>query len=172
MATDGYQLFRELIPDSVWQEIRDDQLVYVVPDSAMSGLPLEMLIVHKPQGANARDNSYWLDEGPLLCYGPSAAALLELRRQEPDRSQKTYLHEAVLLGDPVLQPQRRRSASPARRRKPARRHRRAAGIDAAESIGLASSAPSSSPTARSTFSPRTNLTTPSTSSNCCDSTAS
>ncbi len=103
MADEGYQLFRELVPDKVWQEIRDDQLVYVLPDSAMSGLPLEMLVVNKPKSPNARDNAYWLDDGPLLCYGPSAAALLELRRQEPDRVQRTYTHEAVLLGDPVLQ---------------------------------------------------------------------
>jgi CHAT domain-containing protein len=135
MATDGYQLFRELIPDSVWQEIRNDQLVYVVPDSAMSGLPLEMLIVHKPQGPNARDNAFWLDEGPLLCYGPSAAALLELRRQEPDRGQKAYLHEAVLLGDPVLQ----RNASDQHRLPPPQAGAAVTSVQpgsSAESIGL------------------------------------
>jgi tetratricopeptide (TPR) repeat protein len=103
MAAEGYQLFHQLMPDQVWREIQDDQLVYVVPDAAMSGLPLEMLIVQKPQAPQAKDNIYWLDKGPLLCYGPSAAALLELRRQEPERGQKRYAHQAVLLGDPILQ---------------------------------------------------------------------
>jgi tetratricopeptide (TPR) repeat protein len=103
VAADGYQLFRQLVPDQVWRDIHDDQLVYVVPDAAMSGLPLEMLVVRKPQGPQARNNVYWLDSGPLLCYGPSAAALLELRRQEPERVQKSYAHQAVLLGDPILQ---------------------------------------------------------------------
>jgi len=103
MAAEGYQLFRQLMPDQIWREIQDDQLVYVVPDAAMSGLPLEMLIVQKPQGPQAKENVYWLDKGPLLCYGPSAAALLELRRQEPERGQKSYAHQAVLLGDPILQ---------------------------------------------------------------------
>ncbi len=102
-SDEGYQLFRQLLPDAVWREIQRDSLVYVVPDASMSGLPLEMLITQKPRTADARDNVYWLDHGPLLCYGPSAAALLELRRQETNREGRTYAHEAVLLGDPVLQ---------------------------------------------------------------------
>ncbi|MGD0388698.1 MAG: tetratricopeptide repeat protein [Tepidisphaeraceae bacterium] len=103
MAEQGYKLFRQLMPEKIWRQIQGDDLVYVVPDSSMSGLPLEMLIPQKPASPEAKNNVYWLDQGPLLCYGPSAAALLELRRQEPDRGGKTYTHEAVLLGDPILQ---------------------------------------------------------------------
>ena len=135
MAADGYQLFRQLIPDQVWSEIKDDQLVYVVPDAAMSGLPLEMLIVQKPQGPRAKNNVYWLDKGPLLCYGPSAAALLELRRQEPDRGQKSYVHQAVLLGDPILQ----RNAADQQRLPPPQSGAVVTGIQpgsSAEAIGL------------------------------------
>jgi tetratricopeptide (TPR) repeat protein len=103
IAQEGYQLFCNLMPPKIWQQIQGDDLVYVIPDASMSGLPLEMLIAKKPQSTAAKDNSYWLDDGPSLCYGPSAAALLELRRQEPDRTGRTYAHEAVLLGDPILQ---------------------------------------------------------------------
>ena len=103
IAQEGYQLFCDLMPPKIWQQIQGDDLVYVIPDASMSGLPLEMLIAKKPQSTAAKDNSYWLDDGPSLCYGPSAAALLELRRQEPDRTGRTYAHEAVLLGDPILQ---------------------------------------------------------------------
>src|SRR5208282_718934 len=62
-----------------------------------------MLIPQKPASSKPQDCVYWLDAGPLLCYGPSAAALRELRRQEPDRTGRAYAHEAVLLGDPILQ---------------------------------------------------------------------
>ena len=103
VAEEGYKLFCQLMPEKVWRQIQGDDLVYVVPDASMSGLPLEMLIPQKPKSQEAKDNVYWLDCGPLLCYGPSAAALLELRHQEPDRAGRTYAHEAVLLGDPVLQ---------------------------------------------------------------------
>jgi tetratricopeptide (TPR) repeat protein len=102
-AAEGYQLFRELIPPSIWQQIKDDQLVYVIPEACMSGLPLEMLVVQPPKNSDAKDAVYWLDQGPLLCYDPSAAALVALRRQEADRNPTAYTHEAVLVGDPVLQ---------------------------------------------------------------------
>jgi tetratricopeptide (TPR) repeat protein len=99
----GYQLFCDLMPAKIWRQIKDDDLVYIIPDPSMSGLPLEMLIPQKPTSLKRQDCVYWLDAGPLLCYGPSASALLELRRQEPDRTGRTYAHEAVLLGDPILQ---------------------------------------------------------------------
>jgi tetratricopeptide (TPR) repeat protein len=99
----GYQLFRDLMPAKIWQQIKDDDLVYIIPDPSMAGLPLEMLIPQKPTSPKPQDCVYWLDTGPLLCYGPSASALLELRRQEPDRTGRIYSHQAVLLGDPILQ---------------------------------------------------------------------
>jgi CHAT domain-containing protein len=101
-TAEGYELFCQLMPAAVWRQIQDDTLIYVVPDASMSGLPLEMLIPQKPRGPDAKDAVYWLDQGPLLCYGPSAASLLELRRQETNREGRIYAHEAVLLGDPVL----------------------------------------------------------------------
>jgi CHAT domain-containing protein/tetratricopeptide (TPR) repeat protein len=103
MAQDGYDLFRRLMPAEVWQEIKDDDLVFVVPDWEMNGLPLETLIVRKPQKPDAKNNQYWLDEGPAICYGPSAAALLKLGRQQAGHPAKAFVHQAVLLGDPVLQ---------------------------------------------------------------------
>jgi tetratricopeptide (TPR) repeat protein len=102
MANLGFGLFRALMPQSIWQQIQNDDRVYVVPDSLMSGLPLETLILKKPPSESPKDTVYWLDAGPSVCYGPSVAALLELRRQESSRTDRTYAHEAVLLGDPVL----------------------------------------------------------------------
>jgi tetratricopeptide (TPR) repeat protein len=103
MAQDGYDLFRRLMPAEVWRQIKDDDRVYVIPDWEMNGLPLETLIVQKPETTDTRNNKYWLDQGPPICYGPSAAALLKLCRQPAGHSLKTYAHQAVLLGDPVLQ---------------------------------------------------------------------
>ena len=78
MAEQGYELFRRLMPPAIWREISDDDLVYVIPDAGMNGLPLEALIVQKPPSPNARDCTYWLDQGPAICYGPSATALIKL----------------------------------------------------------------------------------------------
>jgi tetratricopeptide (TPR) repeat protein/CHAT domain-containing protein len=103
MAQDGYDLFRRLMPAEVWRQIKDDDLVFVVPDWEMNGLPLETLIVQKPEKTDAKNNQYWLDRGPPICYGPSAAALLKLCRQEARHPTKAFVHQAVLLGDPVLQ---------------------------------------------------------------------
>jgi hypothetical protein len=127
------------MPPEVWQQIKDDQLDYVIPDSVMSGLPLEMLVTVKPADPDPAHCTYWLDNGPVLTYGPSAAAMLALRRQESDRTQKTYAHQAVLLGDPVL----RRSASDPNRLPPPSTGAFVKKIDpgsAAEAIGLQSGA--------------------------------
>ena len=102
MAQDGYDLFRRLMPAEVWRQIKDDDLVYVIPDWEMNGLPLETLIVQKPETTDTKKNQYWLDQGPPICYGPSAAALLKLYRQQAGHPTKAFAHQAVLLGDPVL----------------------------------------------------------------------
>ncbi|MGD0390418.1 MAG: CHAT domain-containing tetratricopeptide repeat protein, partial [Tepidisphaeraceae bacterium] len=112
MAQDGYDLFRRLMPAEVWRQIKDDDLVFVVPDWEMNGLPLETLIVRKPEKPDAKNNQYWLDEGPAICYGPSAAALLRLSRQQAGHPAKAFAHQAVLLGDPVLQRDATDSPSP------------------------------------------------------------
>jgi len=103
MDEDGYDLFRRLMPAEVWRTIKDDDLVFVVPDWEMNGLPLETLIVQKPAKTDKRNNKYWLDGGPPICYGPSAAALLKLCQKQTGHATKTFTHQAVLLGDPVLQ---------------------------------------------------------------------
>jgi tetratricopeptide (TPR) repeat protein len=98
----GYDLFCRLMPRAIWEQIQHDDLVYVIPDVAMSGVPLEMLVVKKPTSADPKDATFWIDQGAPLCYGPSAAALLQLRHTESGTQQRSYAREAVLLGDPVL----------------------------------------------------------------------
>jgi CHAT domain-containing protein/tetratricopeptide (TPR) repeat protein len=95
LAADGADLFRKLMPVEVWHQIKDDDVVYIVPDLLMNGLPMETLI--------ANDGSYWIDSGPAICYGPSAGALMKLSESHDSEEGKSYAHEAVLLGDPVLQ---------------------------------------------------------------------
>ena len=103
MTQKGYELFSQLVTATIWDQIKDDQLVYVVPDAGMNGLPLETLIVTKPSSPNAKDCQYWLDHGPPISYGPSGSALLKLCSQGTAGVPKHYAHQAVLLGDPVLQ---------------------------------------------------------------------
>ncbi len=115
MTRKGYELWSRLMPSSIWQQIQDDQLIYVVPDAGMNGLPLETLIVQNPASPDAKDCRYWLDQGPAICYGASATALLKLCAPPASSAPKHYTHQAVLLGDPVLQREARdlgRSAAP------------------------------------------------------------
>jgi tetratricopeptide (TPR) repeat protein len=102
MPKEGYALFQKLMPDSVWRQIKDDDLVYVIPDSGMNGLPLETLVVKPPADASMKNCTYWIDQGPPICYAPSAAALLKLCAENSAQT-RTYKHQAVLLGDPILQ---------------------------------------------------------------------
>jgi len=64
VTQDGYDLFSTLMPASVWQQIKDDELVYIIPDPLMNGLPLETLIVQKPTSSNAKDWPVLARSGP------------------------------------------------------------------------------------------------------------
>jgi CHAT domain-containing protein len=106
----GRTLFQNLMPLSIWNEIQGDDRVYVVPDAAMSGLPLEALVVSN----SGTEPVYWLDGGPPIAYGPSAGVLVDRAaiRSTEIHAKGSFLHQAILLGDPILHPGQDLSPTP------------------------------------------------------------
>jgi CHAT domain-containing protein len=91
------RLWRTLMPEVIWDEIRRLDHVFVVAQGGLNDLPFEGLVVSDDRGDGPR---YWLDEGPGVSYVPSGSVLrwLRQRRGEEVRAEKGL--EAVLLGDP------------------------------------------------------------------------
>lgn len=76
-------LWRSILPAALWAKIRGASQVLVVPDGPLFLLPLEALVISP--GADPGSTRYWLDDGPVVRYAPSASFLLELQRQEAAR---------------------------------------------------------------------------------------
>jgi len=118
----GVRLFRGLIPNGVWRELKSAGVVYVVPDGALHRLPFESLITPAPQqeGPSAKGRQYWLDTGPPLVYGPSATVLANrkaARNRQLERLAEGAAHkrQAVLLGDPIFRSETAPRALPPKR---------------------------------------------------------
>ncbi len=73
-----HALYRVLIPDPAWRDLRRSQVATLVVDGALHALPFEALVTTDP-GKNARD---WLDQGPALRYASSATSQLMLVHRE------------------------------------------------------------------------------------------
>jgi len=73
-------LWRTIVPAALWGRIRGSAQVLIVPDGPLFLLPFEALVTSP--GADLASTRYWLDDGPVLRYAPSASFLLELERRE------------------------------------------------------------------------------------------
>lgn len=90
-------LFRVLVPDALWSELREASMVYLIPDGCLFDLPFEALVVR--QGADGAPR-FWLDDGPSVVYGVSASVLLRCRRLADEVGALDLPYEVVALGDP------------------------------------------------------------------------
>ena len=79
-----HALWRVLVPPALWTRIRGASQVLVVPDGPLYLLPFEALVVSA--GADPASSRYWIDDGPVIRYAPSASFLLQLRRLERARA--------------------------------------------------------------------------------------
>lgn len=91
----GAALFRMLMPDAIWSEVKAASRLHVLPHGALHQLPFEALVVQ----TRAQKPVYWLEEGPPLAYAASAAVLAALRAR-PKAAKG--LVRVVALGDPVF----------------------------------------------------------------------
>jgi CHAT domain-containing protein len=95
-----YQLWKVLIPESLWERIKQSPEVIVIPDGGLFLLPFETLIVEKtPPHSPIR---YWLDEGPAVRYAPSATILYNLERNSTAGVRSDSSAFVLSLSDPVF----------------------------------------------------------------------
>ncbi len=88
-------LFQVLIPEKRREALMAAEELVIVPDGNLHALPFEMLAVGE---------GYWIDDEstPLLWYGPSATALVQMKAQH-EESQLTQNRdfETLSLSDPM-----------------------------------------------------------------------
>ena len=95
-------LWRAILPASLWGRIRGAAQVLIVPDGPLFLLPFEALVVSP--GADPTTTRYWIDDGPVVRYAPSASFLLQLQRQETSRtagSPRGARPRALSVADPA-----------------------------------------------------------------------
>jgi CHAT domain-containing protein len=92
-------LFRALVPRDLWPVIARAREVLLVPDGALHGLPFEALVVAlSPDGRP----TYWLDEGPVVSYAPSATTACNLARRREERGSPE--RSALVVANPLFAP--------------------------------------------------------------------
>ena len=91
----GAALFRMLMPDVIWQDVKGASRVYLLPHASLHQLPFEALVVR----ASEDKPVYWLQEGPPVAYAASAAVLGALRARPGATSPNAAV---VAVGDPLF----------------------------------------------------------------------
>ncbi|MCG8606839.1 CHAT domain-containing protein, partial [bacterium] len=93
-----YALWRVLVPGSEWSRLVQCSEVIIIPDGVLHLLPFEALVI-RPHSV-AAGIRFWIDEGPIIRYAPSATTLHNLE-QLPDT--RVDVQASVLsLSDPVF----------------------------------------------------------------------
>jgi tetratricopeptide (TPR) repeat protein len=77
-----FALWQILVPEGQWSKIVKCDEVIIIPDGALHLLPFEMLVVQMGSSDAPR---YWLDEGPVVRYAPSATTLYNIEKRPDER---------------------------------------------------------------------------------------
>ncbi|MEM8600448.1 MAG: tetratricopeptide repeat protein, partial [Bacteroidota bacterium] len=90
-----------LVPDAAWSLIAEASEVVIIPDGALHRLPFEALVT--TPSSDSADARYWLDEGPMIRYAPSATVLYELTQRPAPSTVARFDTPLVLsLSDPLF----------------------------------------------------------------------
>ncbi len=114
LAARLHALWQILVPQGFQEDLWRAPEVVIVPDGALHRLPFEALVVAPPRGPI----HYWLDDGPVARYAPSATTLYSLGRSGP-RQENGRSPAALVVADPVFdrgEPSPRAAGSPERDR--------------------------------------------------------
>ena len=93
-------LWKVLVPGELWTRLKMCTGVVVVPDGPLHRFPLEALAVQP--AAHWHEAVYWLDEGPVIRYAPSASALLAVQRRPVPPAGRGPGRDILSLSDPVF----------------------------------------------------------------------
>lgn len=97
LAVRLHALWQVLVPQGFRESLGRAPEVVIVPDGALHRLPFEALVVAPPRGPI----HYWLDDGPVARYAPSATTLYSLGRSGP-RQENGRGPAALVVADPVF----------------------------------------------------------------------
>lgn len=93
-------LWQVLIPDSLWARLAAMPEVVIIPDASLHELPFEALVTVPRDDASG--TRYWLDDGPVIRYAPSATVLYNLSRRAQSRTLSVANARTVLsVSDPI-----------------------------------------------------------------------
>lgn len=96
-----HALWQVLVPENLWPRLVKCSEVILIPDGVLNLLPFEALVVKV--GKQEQDTRYWLDEGPVIRYAPSATTLYNI--EQAKRASSSITKVAVLsLSDPIYDP--------------------------------------------------------------------
>lgn len=99
-----HAFWRVLVPGDLWPLIRQAPEVVLVPDGGLHLLPFEALVVEP--------GTYWIDDGPVIRYAPSATTLYNLTSRERIGGDGGLL----LVSDPAFGGEPAAGAAPSRSR--------------------------------------------------------
>ncbi len=91
-------LERVLVPGDLGSSVSRAREVLVVPDGSLFLLPFEALVLER--GADVRATRFWLDDGPVVRYAPSATLVHELRGRPAAR--RSGRASALSVANPVF----------------------------------------------------------------------
>jgi len=94
-------LRRVLVPDTLWAKLAEYTEVILIPDGLLHQLPFEALVVQS--GNTPKETRYWIDEGPVIRYAPSATILDNLEKRTIADSPTSVGKPSILsLSDPIF----------------------------------------------------------------------
>jgi CHAT domain-containing protein/tetratricopeptide (TPR) repeat protein len=94
-------LRRVLVPDTLWAKLAAYSEVIIIPDGLLHQLPFEALVAQN--GDTPQETRYWIDEGPVIRYAPSATILDNLEKRTIAPSQTSVGKPSILsLSNPIF----------------------------------------------------------------------
>lgn len=95
-----HALWHVLVPEPVRQRVLAASEAVIVPDGSLHQLPFETLVT--VAGADPVQTVYWLDQGPVTRYAPSATVLYNLgRRPQSSVLARASRPSVLTLSDPI-----------------------------------------------------------------------
>jgi CHAT domain-containing protein len=97
-----HALWHVLVPDSIKKQLLASREVVIIPDGSLHALPFEVLVT--APAAKGEAARYWLDDGPVTRYAPSAAVLFNLTRRPAAGLFPSAAATVLSVSNPIYSP--------------------------------------------------------------------